>query len=127
MDRLTRNEKMLIADVLNGCMTLIDADPSYLRMMCGENSAVADAQLYGPDAKGRIEVTGIVCCGLEHEVYDSMRLDRTDEKWDVDGALLLNKIASMPPSTREQIVKRCAEVWQRNDENFERDLEALEV
>lgn len=124
---LTRNEKMLIADALNGCGTLMQADPAYLSMMAGDSGALADAQIQGTDAWGRIEMTGRVCSGLEHEVYDAIRLNDAASKWDVDGRALVNKIAALTTEQREQLVRRIAECWERNDANFERDLEALEV
>ena len=125
---LTRNEKMLIADVLNGCGTLIAADPTYLNQMAGDEGAMRDARIVGFDASARIGLTGLVCCGLEHEVYDGIKLSGLAEKWwDVDGDDLLNKIRDMTPADRERLVRCVAEVWERNDENFERDLVALAV
>jgi len=120
---LTRNEKMLIADALNG--TMIGDD---LGMMCGEDGALADAAVIGTDAQGRVLLTGsMVCSGLELELYDSMRLNEIDVKWEVDGAALLGKVRAMPRADKEKLLRRVQEVWLRLDENFECDLVALEV
>lgn len=124
---LTKNEKMLIADALNGCGTLIAADPEYLNLMAGSEGALADAEIVGQDAWGRIELTGRVCSGLEHEVYDAIRLDQLDEKWSIDGPELVNKIAAMSVEDRNRLVQAVAAIWDRNDANFERDLETLQV
>jgi len=125
---LTHDEKMLIADTLNGCNVLIDCDPSWLPAMAGDEGAVVDAAVIGRDADGRVLLTGSrVCSGLEHEIYDSIRLNRTDEKWTVDGAALLVKIRALTVAQREQLLRAVAEVWRRNDERFESDLDALNL
>jgi hypothetical protein len=113
---LTHNEKMLIADALNGCPLTLDA-------MCGSDER-AD---YAPDAMDRIEVEGLVTSGLEHEIYDAIRLNGLDKKWHVNAREMLNKIARMTRAQRESLVRRVAEVWERNDSNFEKDLLSLEV
>ena len=124
---LTKNEKMLIADTLNGCNILLDCDPHWLASMRGSDGALADAAVIGRDAQGRVLLTGSrICSGLELEIYDAIRLNaHLDEKWQVDGAPLLEKIRALTPDQREQLVRAIAGVWQRNDANFERDLEAV--
>lgn len=124
---LTKNEKLLIADTLNGCGMLLEADPTWLGLMVGDDGALADAQILCPDAWDRITMTGRVCSGLEHEVYDAIRLNQLDQKWEIDGRALVNKIAALTPAEREQIIRTVAAVWSRNDERFEADLEALAV
>jgi hypothetical protein len=124
---LTTNEKLLIADALNGCSIPLEHDAAYLRHMVGDEGALRVARFEGLDAQQRIKLTGVVCCGLEHEVYDAIELDDLAAKWRVDGRALLNKIAAMTPRDRTRLLRRVAEVWQRNDSNFVRDLEALEV
>lgn len=125
---LTRSEKMLIADTLNGCNVLIDCDPNYLSLMVGEDGGLRDAAVIGRGPDGRVLLTGsMVCSGLEHEVYDAIRLNGLDEKWSVDGEALLLKIRAMTPADRETLLRAVAGVWQRNDERFEADLEALTV
>ena len=124
---LTRKEKMLIADTLNGCGMSLDHDPTWLGLMIGDAGALADAEIVGQDAWDRITLTGRVCSGLEHEVYDAIRLNKADEKWEVDGRELVNKIAALTPAEREQIIRTVAAVWSRNDERFEADLEELTV
>ena len=123
---LTKSEKMLIADTLNGCGLLIDSDPTWLSLMTGSEGALADAEI-GQDVLDRITLTGRVCSGLEHEVYDAIRLNQADEKWSVNGRELLNKIAALTPADRETLIRTVAEVWARCDEHFERDLEACAV
>jgi hypothetical protein len=124
---LTTNEKLLIADALNGCYIPLEHDAAYLRRTVGDEGARRAARFEGLDAEQRIKLTGVVCCGLEHEVYDAIELDDLAAKWRVDGPALLNKIAAMTPRDRTLLLRRVAEVWQRNDSNFVRDLEALEV
>jgi hypothetical protein len=125
---LTRNEKMLIADTLNGCNILVQCDPSYLRLMVGDSGAIKNAAVIGTDKEGLVVLTGsTVCSGLEHEVYDAIRLNGLDQKWEVNGSDLIHKIREMTPELREKLIRCVAEVWERNDENFERDLEACEV
>lgn len=123
---LTKNEKMLIADTLNGCNILIDCDPTYLRLMAGDGGAIKDAAVIGRDEAGRVLLTGsTICSGLEHEIYDAIRLNHVDQKWEVDGANLIHNIREMTVAQREQLIRAVGEVWRRNDENFERDLDAL--
>ena len=124
---LTKNEKMLIADALNGCGMSLEHDPTWLGLMCGNEGALADAVVEGQDAYDRITLTGRVMSGLEHEVYDSIRLNESDKKWEVDGRALVNKIAAMTPADREKLIRCVAEIWSRNDENFAADLVACEV
>jgi hypothetical protein len=124
---LTNNEKMLIADALNGCCMPLEHDPQYLSRMVGDASALRDARFDGLDAQQRIKLTGVVCCGLEHELYDAIELDDLASKWNVDGAALLDKVAAMTPHERTRLLRCVAEVWQRNDAHFARDLEGLDV
>ena len=124
---LTKNEKMLIADTLNGCGMSLEHDPTWLGLMTGDAGALADAEITGQDAWDRITLTGRVCSGLEYEVYDSIRVNQTDKKWDVDGRALVNKIAALTPAQRETLIRTVAAVWNRNDDRFEADLEELAV
>ena len=124
---LTRNEKMLIADTLNGIGMLLEADPNYLALMAGDEGAMRDSRIVGVDSRQRIEMTGIFCCGLEHEVYDAIHLNGSAMKWSVNGDELLNKIRDMTPADRTRLIQLVAAVWSRNDERFEADLELLEV
>lgn len=124
---LTRNEKMLIADALNGTY-LEDNPPQYMAVMCGKDGPVADAAIIGIDSEGAVTLTGsIVCSGLELEIYDAIRLNGLDDKWEVNGADLLHKIRAMSRANKEKLIRLVAELWRRNDENFRRDLVALEV
>ncbi len=124
---LTKNEKMLLADALNGCY--YNADDGTMEMMAGQDGAVKDAAVIGVDTAGRVLLTGssTVCSGLELEVYDSIRLNELDEKWEIDGVQLLTKIRAMSKERRIALLLKVKEVWARNDERFEADLEALEV
>ena len=124
---LTTNEKLLIADALNGCCLALEHDPDYLRHMVGDTSALRDARFDGLDAQQRIQLTGVVCCGLEHELYDAIELDDLATKWNVDGPALLAKVAAMTPQERTRLLQNVAAVWQRNDGNFTRDLQLLDV
>lgn len=124
---LTRNEKMLIADALNGCGMSLEHDPTWLGLMSGDDGALADAQITGQDAYDRITLTGRVCSGLEHEIYDAIRLSQLDEKWQVNGRELVNKIAALTTADRERLIRTVADVWNRNDDRFEADLEACPV
>lgn len=99
---LTRKEKMLVADVLNGADALMANVPSYLRDM----------------TDGR---------RLEHEVCDGIEFRDLAKKWGVDGTTLLKKVAAMSPVDRMCLVRAIASAWERNDGNFERDLVALEI
>jgi hypothetical protein len=40
MDKLTKNEKLLIADALNGCNIMLQCDPHWLGMMIGPEGAM---------------------------------------------------------------------------------------
>ena len=92
---LTLNEKKLIADALNGCGLLIQCNPNYIHQMMGDNGALKNAAIIGSDPEGRVLLRGsTVCSGLEHEIYDAIRLNRLDEKWEVNGADLIHKIRS---------------------------------
>ena len=123
---LTTNEKLLIGDALNGCHLALECDPSYLRLMVGVE-ALRGVRCEGLGAWRRARFSGAFCCGLEHEVYDAIELDDLATKWGVDGPALLEKIAAMSPRDRTRLLRRVAEVWQRNDSNFTRDLDELEV
>ncbi len=123
---LTKNEKMLIADALNGCNISIQCDPHYLHLMVGDSGAIKDAAVIGKDDQGRVLLTGsTICSGLEHELYDAIRLNHLDAKWEVDGFNLIHEIREMTPEQREKLIRTVGDVWARNDQNFERDLEAL--
>jgi hypothetical protein len=61
------------------------------------------------------------------ELYDVIRLDRFDKRWDIDGAVLLGKIRAMSEGDHERLVRGVSGIWERNEELFEADLEALEV
>ncbi len=124
---LTTNEKLLIADALNGCHLALEHDPDYLRLMVGDEGALRDVRFEGLGAQRRIKLTGFVCCGLEHDVYDALELDDLAAKWRVNGPALLDKIAAMSPQERTRLLQNVAAVWQRNDGNFTRDLELLDV
>jgi len=127
---LTINEKKLIADALNGVGMMILADPNYLRLMAGDGGALKDAAVIGQDEQGRVVLTGsTVCSGLEHEIYDAIRLNRLDEKWGVSGGGLIHKIREMTPEGREKLVRFIGELWDQpaeklNDGTFESRLEA---
>lgn len=107
---LTRNEKMLCADALNGTVILSDHDHDYMRMLIGVH----------PQPEG-------TCSGLYAEIADAIHLNHLDEKWQVDRKQLLGKLREMPVDDREQLLRTIHDVWQRCDGNFERDLEALSV
>jgi hypothetical protein len=92
---LTLNEKRLVADALNGTFL----EEPHLEMM----------------ANG----------GLESELLDACRLNGLDEKWQVQRKELLQKINSMRPEDRRQLCQTIAAIWERCDENFDKDLEAL--
>jgi hypothetical protein len=130
---LTKNEKLLIADALNGCGTLIEHDPNYVRLMAGDSGAIKDAAVIGRDDEDRVLLTGsTVCSGLEHEIYDHIRLNAADKKWDVDGCNLIHELREMTVAQREKLIRFICELWSRpmdrlNDGSFERDLEALEI
>jgi hypothetical protein len=103
--KLTQNEKLLIADALNGCSIVLEVDHPEL----------------GPT------LTPSWSSRLALEVYDAIRISRLDQKWDVDGESLLQKLTELGQADCELLLRRIAEVWRRNDENFEHDLEALDV
>jgi len=124
---LTTNEKLLIADALNGCPLLLENDPHYLSLMVRDARALRDPRVAALNAQQRIKLTGVVCCGLEHELYDAITLEDLASKWNVDGVVLLDKVAAMTPHDRTRVLRCVAEVWQRNDTNFARDLEMLDV
>lgn len=126
--KITKSEMRLLADVLNGVGTSIECDPSYLGLMAGDGGAVKDASVIGRDQDGRVLLSGsTVCSGLEHEVYDSIRLNSVDRKWNVDGFDLIHKIREMRPDQREHLIRHIAAVWQRNDAHFERDLDSYQL
>lgn len=108
---LTAAEKRLVADSLNGCHILIEHDKDYLAMMAGEPG-------YG-------SIRGY--SALEHEISDSIELDQLDDKWGVDAKALLSKLSNMGAARRSSLVQAIAEIWSRNDNYFERDLDALEI
>ena len=72
--------------------------------------------------EGRVVFTGPFISGLE--LYDAIRLDRLDKKWDIDGAVLLSKIRAI--TDHERLMRGVAGIWERNEERSEADLEALE-
>ena len=102
MNTLTSNEKKLLADTLNGCGTLLLHDPHYLGLITAEG-------------------------GLEAEATDACLLNALDEKWQVNGPALVTKLRALSRETRETLVRGIAAIWERNDEHFERDLEAIEA
>lgn len=122
---LTKNEKMLIADALNGSIQWLDHDPQWISQMTGDDGALADAQIVGQDAYDRITLTGRVCSGLEHEIYDAIRLNRLDEKWETDGRALVNKIAAMTSAQREQLIRSVHAAWNGPDDQFTTAIEAI--
>ena|SRR2546423_13298503 len=129
---LTLNEKKLIADALNGCGLLIQCNPNYIHQMMGDNGALKNAAIIGTDQDGRVLLRGsTVCSGLEHEIYDAIRLNRLDEKWAVNGADLIHKIREMTPAQREAIVRLMGALWadteHLNDGSFERRLEQFTI
>lgn len=128
---LTREEKMLIAETLNGTFIPEGDDPrsqqeaaEYLRMMCGDSAAIDPAAPH-QNAFDRIRLTGVVLSGLEHEIFDAITMDELDSKWGVDGPALLNKIADMTPAQREQLIRDVHAAWKANAEQFTTALEAI--
>src|SRR5260370_13834450 len=95
--KIKPNEKHLVADALNGVGMLVRHDPGYLDLMCGNDGALLDAAIICRDAAdGRVLLCGSrIASGLEHEIYDAIRLDRLDEKWGVDGYALLTELRAM--------------------------------
>jgi hypothetical protein len=77
----------------------------------------------GEDAYGSIRGHS----GLEHQIVDSIQLDGLDEKWGVDAKRLLSKLAQMGVDRRGKLLQVIGEIWSRNDSNFERDLDALQI
>jgi hypothetical protein len=106
---LSSSEKRLIADVLNGCGAMIQHTKDYLKMMSSEGGSIR------------------CCSGLQHEVEDGIELDQMHLKWEVDPESILPKIAAMGAGRRAALVQAIAGMWDRNDANFERDLDALEI
>jgi len=51
------------------------------------------------------------------EITDSIRLDRTDQKWEVDGKVLLDKLAAAAPVTLCAIADACEQFWARCGED----------
>lgn len=136
---LTKTEKLLLADVLNGCNSWlgihyedgqriqVESDPFWLDSMAGSVSG-PDAAVIGRDEQGRVLLIGSnICSSLEHEVHDSIRLDHLDQKWEVDGFELLHKIRAMTPDQRRALITAIAEIWARHDDRFDQDLQAITV
>lgn len=121
---MEKNAKMLIADALNGVGMLIESDNGYLDLLCGDESGLIGAAVVGRDKEGRVLLQGNrVASGLEHEIYDAIRLDRLDEKWSVDGAELLTQLRAMTPAERRALVLDIAAAWSDLDDNFNAKVE----
>lgn len=103
---LTRNEKMLCADALNGVYLVEE----YYARMIGTD----------PQPAGTVS-------GLYAEIYDAIRFNALDKKWDVDRAQLLAKLHAMPIEDRKTLLNAIADAWRTNDDTFERRLEEIEV
>ncbi|MDE2102674.1 MAG: hypothetical protein KGL39_35850 [Patescibacteria group bacterium] len=116
-----------MADALNGCyLGVNDPQSGTLETLCGSQGAIAGAEVI-ETTDGKIALKGRIVSGLEMEIEDAIKLDGLDEKWNVDGPALLAKLHAMSPQQRETLVRGVAAVWERNDRNFERDLDALQV
>ena len=87
----TKNELLLVADVLNGINTLLVMDayawPSYTRS------------------------GGDLAC----DVGEAIGADRLDLKWGVDGASLCNKLKALHPVNCRRLMLGMAEFWNRRD------------
>jgi len=86
---LTENEKLILAQILNGCNLRLERDPSWLGRMAGRSFEGS--------------------C-LEWEVEDSMSLDG------IGGNLLVKKIRSMTKAERERILRGFATAWENYDD-----------
>lgn len=121
---ISQNETNLVADALNGVGMLIDYDDSYIDLLCGDHGALLDCAVIGRDKQGRVILTGSrVASGLEHEVYDAIRLERLDEKWQVDGAELLTRLRAMTPEQRRELITRIADAWDHCSDHARFDAE----
>jgi hypothetical protein len=114
--KLTKEEALLIADVLNGQVESLfwAGNVSALKILLGDDRFANQASPFELDSTGRVVMRGSrVASGLEHEIYDAIRLDELDKKWSVDGLTLLNKIRSMNSIGRLCLLDAVRSAWQQ--------------
>ncbi|MFA7050397.1 MAG: hypothetical protein WC164_04805 [Patescibacteria group bacterium] len=97
---LTRSEAQLILDTMNGSVMLMPG--SLEHWITGGTVMLGD----GPNAESRD-----VWSGIEHNVYDAIGLDHLDEKWEIDGQALLEKLAKFDRLANLALLDWCQVMW----------------
>jgi hypothetical protein len=99
--RLSRKEASLVLDAMNGFLWTVEGP---LGLMIGS---------------GDPELRSQYVSGLVLEVADAIRLNGYDEKWEVDGKELVEKLRRFDRLTTLALVDWCALMWRNcNDNDF---------
>ena len=104
----SRAEKALILDVMNG--TIIDEATQDLNLI----DAFTDRQIQ-PGLGGQIA----------HNVLDSIEMDGTAEKWDVDGVHLVAKLESLTKEEGLALSRAVRAWWDRIGKGEQPDFDEL--
>jgi len=112
--KLTKNEIWLIADILNGHSEESILDSSSPAPWVKVDNVVSAMDGYRPTS------------GIELSIHDSMRLDGTDLKWNVDGEQLIDKIKVLSEDQLKQVILGVLKAWE-DGQNMNAHLSMLEA
>jgi hypothetical protein len=104
---LCLNEVMLVADALNGANWWLVMDPEQMDRYVNVGGSMRGG------------------CSLVHEVEDAIALNDLDERWEVDGPALIEKLENLPPDLRRKLILGIGEFWDRPDDKSDTVLERL--
>jgi len=123
---LTKEEKLLVFDLLNGCClrTKDGPHPHYMREMAGDKYDLTPGDI-SRNNEGVIVHKESLLSGLEYEILDGCNLEKVDSKWDADGVQLLHKIRAMLPERRQRLIEGIVALWENENRNLFQDIEHL--
>lgn len=98
---LTRQEAQLILDAMNGSVMLMPGSPLD-HWITGGHGMTSDRRDAKPFA---------IISGIHHNVLDAIDLDHLDEKWEIDGPALLEKLAGFDRLANLALLDWCQVMW----------------